>query len=253
MDPEPAPRWAASSGAAAHVFAGELLDTVVVDGPDGHHLATVRRLRVGETVTVSDGAGAWRCYDVTNVGRGSLALAATSGERVDPFLLPQVVVAVALTKGGIDDVVARLTELGVSKIEPLRARRSVARWNEERALRSVARLRKVAREAAMQCRRARIPEVGEAVDLEALRDRRGLLVADRCGMAPGAVPFPPAGEPWTVVVGPEGGLDESEQEILGSATRISVGPHVLRAETAPVAVAAALVARSIVDVRCGAL
>ena len=251
MDRAPIAAWAASSGAAAHVFAAQLADTLVVDGPDGHHLATVRRLRTGEAVTVSDGAGAWRCYSVGSVARGSLALAATSDARVEPVLRPQVAVAVALTKGGIDDVVARLTELGVARIEPFRAERSVVRWDDERARRAVARLRKVAREAAMQCRRARIPEVEDVVGLEALSGRRGLLVADRAGVAPGAVPLPPAGEPWTVVVGPEGGLADSEQELLGSAVRISVGPHVLRAETAPVAVAGALVARATVEVQCG--
>jgi len=243
----PAPEWAAASGASAHVFTDDLLDSVVVDGPDCHHLATVRRLRVGEAVTVSDGTGAWRRYDIVGVGRGRLDLVATAEVLLEPLLRPQVVVAVALTKGGIDGVVARLTELGVSRIEPFRARRSVARWDQVRAARAVVRLRRVAREAAMQSRRARIPGVGEVVDLAAFEGRCGLLVADRCGIAPGAVPLPPAGEPWTVVVGPEGGLDAFEKDRLGSAVRVSVGPHVLRAETAPVAVAAALVARATVD------
>ncbi len=249
--PAQSPDWAAAAVAAAHVFVGELGDTLAIEGSEGHHLSRVRRLRAGEAVTAADGSGRWRCYEISLVGEGRLTLVATSAQRDEPVLTPQVVVALALTKGGLDDVVARLTELGVARIEPYRALRSVVRWDESRAARAVERLRKVARAAAMQCRRARLPEIRAVAGIEALRDRPGLVVADRAGIAPSEVPLPATGEDWTVVVGPEGGLDDSEIALLGEATRVAVGPHVLRAETAPVAVAAALVARGVAGCQCG--
>ena len=239
--------WAASSGAAAHVFVDDLADSVDLDGADGHHLARVRRLRPGESVSASDGVGLWRCYSVVAAAGGHLTLEAFGGICREPSLRPAVSMAVALTKGGIDEVVARLTEIGVARIEPFRARRSVVRWDEARAERAVERLRSVTREASMQCRRARIPEVGTVVDLADLCRRSGLLVGDRGGVPPGEVPLPGNGGTWTVVVGPEGGLDAQEMEALGGALRVGVGPHVLRAETAPVALAAALVARATAD------
>lgn len=243
--------WAAGADAAAHVFVVTLADVVEVGGPDGHHLARVRRLRPGEALTASDGSGRWRSYEVAAVGGGGLALAARSGVVTEPVLTPPVSVAIALVKGGLEDVVARLCEMGVASVEPFRALRSVVRWDDARAAKHVERLRSVAREAAMQCRRSRIPEVREVADVSSFAGRPGLLVADRSGVVPAEVPLPPEGGSWTVVVGPEGGLDPSEQETLGPATRVAVGPHVLRAETAPLAVAAALVARATHEAPCG--
>lgn len=247
----PTPGWAAAADAAAHVFVSALEEVVEVGGPDGHHLARVRRLRPGETLTASDGSGRWRRYEVAAVDGGRLALSARSEVVAEPVLTPPVSVAVALVKGGLEDVVARLCEVGVASVEPFRARRSVVRWDDERAARHVERLRAVAREAAMQCRRSRVPEVRAVTGIQAFAGRPGLLVADRSGVVPAEVPLPPSGAAWTVVVGPEGGLDPSEQEALGPATRVAVGPHVLRAETAPLAVAAALVARATHEAPCG--
>jgi 16S rRNA (uracil1498-N3)-methyltransferase len=236
--------WAAACPATAHVFLAVLTDRARVEGADGHHLARVRRVRTGETITAADGSGAWRPYVVTEVvtaARGSaLVLSATGGTRVEPERSPKLEVAFALTKGAKPEtVVQQLTELGVDRIRPVRARRSVVRWDAARADAAVARLRRLAREAAMQCRRARVPVVDAPVDLSELAGRPGLVVGDPEGRPPTAVP-PPAGGAWLVVVGPEGGLEPDEIEQLGAVERVAVGPHVLRAETAAVAVAAAL-------------
>jgi 16S rRNA (uracil1498-N3)-methyltransferase len=235
--------WAASAGAAAHAFAAALADAVELDGAAGHHLQRVRRLRRGELVTVGDGAGSWRPYEVASVGPGRLVLHAVAAVVREPELVPAVAVAVALTKGGLDGVAARLTELGVARIVPVRAERSIARWDDARAAAAVTRLRSVAREAAAQARRARIPDVADPASVEALRGLPGLVVADRDG-APASALAEPASGTWTVLVGPEGGLSPRERAALADAPRLSVGPHVLRAETAPVAAAAVLVGRA---------
>ena len=235
--------WPADTDAVAHVFVDALDDTLTVDGPDGHHLQRVRRVRARECVTAADGTGAWRCYEVEAATGGSLTLRAIGAWHLEPVRAPEVAVAVALLKGGLDDVVARLTELGVAAIEPLRTEHAVVRWDDERARDAVTRLREIARSAAMQSRRARVPDVADVAGISSLADRPDLLVADRAGDPVATVPSPASGR-WTVVVGPEGGLGPVDLEALAGAGRVSVGPYVLRGGTAPIAVGAALLARA---------
>ena len=240
-DGPPSSAWAAAQDAAAHTFVTALDDSVEVTGPDGHHLQRVRRLRVGEHVTAADGAGGWRRYEIDAIQPGRLLLSARGDRRRDPELLPGVALAVALTKAGaLDTVVARCTELGVARITPVRARRCVVQWDATQAERAVERLRTIAREAAAQCRRAQLPDVTPVAELADFAGRPDVVVADRAG---GSIENLPAvsGSARTVVVGPEGGFDPGELEAFDGAYRLSLGPHVLRAETAPIAAVAVLV------------
>jgi 16S rRNA (uracil1498-N3)-methyltransferase len=225
--------------AVAHVFVDALDDRCVITGPDGHHLQRVRRLTSGESVTAADGSGAWRCYAVVDGSPGTLALVARTEVRIERPPYISVSLAVALTKSGLDDVVAAVTELGVARVVPVRAARSVVRWDEARAARAVARLRTVARESAMQSRRARVTVIDDLVGLKDLVGRPGLVVADHTGVAPWVLEADPE-HGWTVLVGPEGGLTPDELSLLSDAPRIGLGPHILRASTAPVAAAAVL-------------
>ena len=245
--------YAGDTTAVAHTFVADLGDDVQVDGDDGHHLARVRRLESGEHVTAADGTGAWREYVVDDVGRGSVSLRAVAPAAREPVLVPRLRVAFALTKGEKPETVVRqLTELGVDAVAPVLAARSVVKARGDRATALVERLRRVAREAACQSRRARITDVEDVRPLgDLLHDRlgdAGLVVAERGGdgAAPGADALdartaPEAG--WTLVVGPEGGFAPDEAAALAGVARIGVGPHVLRAETAAVAAAAVLTAR----------
>lgn len=230
----------------AHVFANDLDESVVIEGEDGHHLQRVRRLRVGESVTVSDGRGRWRAYAVVRGNPGNLVLAAADATRTEPRLTPGLSVAFALSKGAKPEhVVAGLTELGVDRIIPFRSARSVVRWEGERARSATVRMRRIAREAAMQCRRSWLPEVLEPVDLDDLTTDGIVVVGDSSGVpAPSLVA--PAGGEWLAVVGAEGGLDPEERAALvgrRGTTLVAIGPHVLRAETAALALAAVLTAR----------
>jgi len=232
------PGFAADATAVAHLFADSIDDEIVVDGGDGHHLARVRRVRVGERVTVADRHGAWREYVVGAVRDGALSIEAVGPARVEPLLVPRLCVAFALTKGAKPEVVVRqLTELGVDELMPVIGERSVVRRDQTGEAVLVERLERVAREAAMQSRRARVPELSRPSALLDLAGRRGLVLADRGG-ARTAPPASPDG--WTLVVGPEGGLSPAELEALVGVPRLGVGSHVLRAETASVAVAALL-------------
>ena len=242
--------FAALYPATAHTFLPALDDDVTLDDDAGHHLSRVRRVRAGETLTVADGHGCWRPYAVVGVRPGAVDLHAQGPPVVEPQLLPRLVVAFALTKGTKPDlVVQKLTELGVDGVTLLSTGRSVPRWDEGRADAALARLRRIAREAAAQCRRARLPEIEGVLKVAELRGHPGLVVADPAGENVARVPAPPGGE-WVLVVGPEGGLDPDEAAALTSPAerrpgpaRLRLGPHVLRAETAAIAGAAVLATR----------
>jgi 16S rRNA (uracil1498-N3)-methyltransferase len=187
---------------------------------------------------------------------------------IEPELEPKLAVAFALTKAAKPDLaVQKLTELGVDRIIPLHARRSIPRWTNERAGTAIARLRRVAVEAAAQCRRSRVPEVDAPRPVSALRGHPGIVVADPFGDEIARIPAPRAGE-WVLVIGPEGGFDPDELAALGSPlqarapaatvgeagaaaglaapARLRLGPYVLRAETAAIAGAAVLTTRRVV-------
>ncbi|HEX2738166.1 MAG TPA: RsmE family RNA methyltransferase, partial [Acidimicrobiia bacterium] len=198
--------------------------------------------RAGERVTIADGSGRWRLYDVVSSDAGVLAVNAASPVHTEPNIRPTLAIAFGLTKGSKADVVVQqLTELGVDRILPVIAQRSVTRWDDARAAIATARFGRVAREAAAQSRRAHIPEVAAPAEVVTLAGQPGLMVADRLGAERGH--DEPSGDEWLVLVGPEGGLAPEELEALGRPPVIGVGPHVLRAETAAVAVAAVLTAR----------
>jgi 16S rRNA (uracil1498-N3)-methyltransferase len=239
----PSGSWAAGQDAAAHTFVTALDDAIEIVGTDGHHLQRVRRLRVGEQVTAADGAGNWRRYEIDAVEPGRLQLRARGAARRDPDVVPGVALAVALIKAGaLDSVVARCTELGVTRITPIRTHRCVVRWDATQADRALTRLRTVAREAAAQCRRARLPEISPVGELRDFIGAPDVVVADRSGRPIGELPDP-SGSAWTVVVGPEGGLDPDELAAFSGTPRLSLGPYVQRAETAPVAAVAVVVNR----------
>ncbi|MFA5885684.1 MAG: RsmE family RNA methyltransferase [Acidimicrobiia bacterium] len=254
MDPATGPEpvaFASTGGAVAHVFADVLAESVLVDGEDGHHLQRVRRIRAGERVTVSDGFGRWCPYDVAKSDRGSLVLRVAGVVAHEPRLTPGLAVAIALSKGTKPEhVVAGLTELGVDRIVPFRSARSVVRWEGERARSATARLRRVAREASMQCRRSWLPQVDEPVGVAGLGTPGSVVVGDPGGVPVGDLALPVGGE-WLAVVGAEGGLEPAELAELAArpgATLVAVGPHVLRTETAALAMAAALAGRrTVVD------
>lgn len=233
----------AGASAKAHVFADDLADDLTVSGDDGHHLSRVLRLRVGETVTVADGTGTWRAYTVTALSRTDAALTAATPAIVEPAPPVRLAVAFALTKGDKPELtVQKLTELGVDRVQPVLSARSVARPGDDRAAADLGRWRRVAAEAAKQCRRARLPVVEPLCLLSTLAGHRALVVLERGGLAIGSLPAPPGPE-ILAVVGPEGGWEPGELDGLGAWAVATLGPHVLRAETAALAAAATLAAR----------
>lgn len=214
----------AGAAAAAHVFVADLDRPELADG-DRHHLERVLRLRPGETVTISDGAGRWRRCEYAGGGQ-----VASGGEvAFVPRPVPAVTVAFAVTKGDRPEwTVQKLAEAGVDRIVPMVTFRSVVRWDTERGSHQVARLRAVAHAAAMQSRQVWLPVVDDLQPFAAVADAwspaAGLA---QLGGAPPSLARP------TILVGPEGGWDESELQV--GLPLVGLGPTVLRAETAALA------------------
>lgn len=215
--------------AAAHVFVDDL-DTPILESHDAHHLARVLRLRDGERVTASDGKGRWR-----NCRFDGSALVA-DGEIESEAPIGVVTVLFALSKGDKPETaVQKLTELGVSRVVPFVAERSVVKWDDGKSQRNIERLRKVAREAAMQSRQVKLPIID---DVQPSLAAAIALVGDVVVAEPGGVALD-AGV-TAIAVGPEGGFTPAELE--GRRT-VSLPGGVLRAETAAVVAGAMLVDR----------
>jgi 16S rRNA (uracil1498-N3)-methyltransferase len=230
----------ALAGAHAHVFVAELPDALTIDGADGHHLQRVLRLAPGEVVTAADGSGTWRRYVVRSTRKGALELDADGAIEHDDALSPTLVAAVAvLPRARLERVVAPLSELGVDELLLVHTERVQANVDA----RLLMRLAQLARESAMQCRRARPLAVAGPVPLAEVVTRGTVVVADPAGGAADAVPKPPQGGGWVVLNGPEGGFGPADAALLGTATRLQLGPNVLRAETAAVVAAAVLTQR----------
>lgn len=228
----------------------------VLAGPEGHHAATVRRLRPGETVQLSDGTGGVATCTVTSAAADSLALAVVE-RTVAPRPQPRLVVVQALAKGDRAELAVELmTELGVDQIVPWEAARSVVQWQGERGERALARWRSTARSAAKQSRRPFLPDIAEPHTTRAVCGLIGSLVAPAApgialvlhagaGTPIGSLPVPATGS-VLVVVGPEGGLTEGELTAFraAGARPVRLGPDILRTSTAGAAALAALAART---------
>jgi 16S rRNA (uracil1498-N3)-methyltransferase len=200
----------------------EDLDWLQLDDADAHHLRRVLRLRDGSPLTASDGAGRWRTAVL------GPSLEPTGPVEELPAPQPALTVGFALVKGDKPElVVQKLTEAGIDRLVPFRAARSVVRWDDAKAAKAVDRLRLVARAAAMQSHRPRLPVVSDVVDLPDLVAGHGpgLALATRDGAALG-------GEVVTVLVGPEGGWAPEELAlpaaiaagVLLAAHRGDIGP-----------------------------
>ena len=197
----------------------------VLGDDDVHHLRTVLRARIGEEIVVTNGAGAWSICEV-----GESELKRVTPVHADP-VTPLTTIYLAPLKGDRSEwAVAKASELGVSRIVPLVSERLVVKFKGETRDKIVTRWRRIAAEAGGQCRRTYDVVVDEPIDVADVPV--DVCVAD----------FDGEGD-WSgvtaVAIGPEGGWTNGEW--AGERRRLSLGPTVLRAETAGV-VAASLLA-----------
>jgi 16S rRNA (uracil1498-N3)-methyltransferase len=212
---------------------------VTVDGNPAHYLAKVMRVAEGDAVILCDDVtGEWAAR-VTALGKREVVLEPVERlrerEQVPDFWLCPAL----LKKDRFDLVLEKATELGAGAVRPVVMRRCVAdKLNLERA-------RAIVTEAAEQCARTALPELAEPVKLDALLadwpENRALFFADELGGASAAEAFAIHSGPAALLVGPEGGFDDAERVAIRAhpaARAISLGPRILRGETAAVAATA---------------
>ncbi len=212
---------------AAHVFVASL-DAPELHSDDAHHLGRVLRIGANDVVSVSDGAGRW---GTARLERGDLVDVVPADEPVPSP--PAVHIAASIPKGDrCEWMVQKLTELGVATITLIECERSVVRWDGPRAQRQLERLRRVAREAAMQSRRTWLPSIVGVTAFTGVATQAGVVLAEPAGSPLAARP------PSCVIVGPEGGF--SPAELALGVPQVSLGSTVLRVETAAIAAAVLL-------------
>ncbi|NIH84630.1 16S rRNA (uracil(1498)-N(3))-methyltransferase [Amycolatopsis granulosa] len=217
-------------------------DDLVLDGEEARHAATVRRMRAGERLVVSDGRGSAAECVITQVrpGRDPVLELAVARRWAEEAPALRVVVAQALAKGDRGELAVELaTEAGADEIVPWRAERSVVRWEEgPRGAKALARWQSTVRAAAKQARRAWVPPVREPVStkqLAALATRAAcaLVLEGGAGSRLTDLRLPASGD-LLLVVGPEGGITDGELTALtdAGATGVRLGTTVLRTSTA---------------------
>jgi 16S rRNA (uracil1498-N3)-methyltransferase len=211
---------------------------VVLSGSEGRHAALVRRLGPGEAVVLTDGAGLSVHGVVATTGRDRLVVDVRSVVE-DARPQPTVTVVQALPKGERADLaVELLTEVGVDRIVPWAATRSVTRWRDERGAKALQRWRATASEAAKQSRRTWWPEVGPLAATDDVADLLAgatvaLVLHEDAQVPIGEAVAPSAGD-VVLVVGPEGGIAPEELAAFetAGAHAVRLGPSVLRTSTA---------------------
>lgn len=214
---------------AAHVFVDDLSKPHLSDD-DRHHLLRVLRVGLREDISVCDGRGSWSLATIGQDGELQLKGECLTEMQHSPVLT----VAFAPTKGDRpDDVVRKLTEIGIDRIVPIvGTKRGVVRWEGAKAEKHSIRLARIAREAAMQSRRLWLPEITEPCALVNVVTLYAAALAE-----PGGAQIEPTHT--CIAIGPEGGFSADELEL--SQQHVSLGDGVLRGETAAI-VAGALMA-----------
>jgi len=226
----------------------------VLDGPEGRHAVSVKRLRPGEDVVLTDGAGRWAdCVVLGTEGKDRLIVQLDSYSE-EPPEQPRITVVQALPKGDRGELaVETMTEVGVDAIVPWQAARCITQWKGDRGQKSLAKWRATAREAGKQSRRVRFPEVADLAStkqvaaLLAKADFAAVLHSDfEYGSEPLATAELPTEGEIVLVVGPEGGVAADELALFreAGAKAYVLGRSVLRTSTAGTAAAALLLGRT---------
>ncbi|WP_433547753.1 16S rRNA (uracil(1498)-N(3))-methyltransferase [Streptomyces sp. CA-294286] len=226
----------------------------VLDGPEGRHAVSVRRLTAGEDVVLTDGAGSGaEGVVVAAEGKDRLVVKVT-GTVVEDEPRPRITVVQALPKGDRGELaVETMTETGVDAVVPWQAARCITQWKGDRGAKSLAKWRATAREAGKQSRRLRFPRVADVMStkqvgaLLAAADFAAVLHEDRDADS-GALalaPLPAEGD-IVLVVGPEGGVSPQELAVFAEAGAkpYRLGRSVLRTSTAGTAATALLLGRT---------
>ena len=230
-----APLFLVSADQLAAATQGSL---IVLDGPEGRHGATVRRIGVGERIVLTDGIGHRVSAVVESAGAGTLSLR-LEAIAYEPQPNSRFVLIQALAKGDRDEqAIEAATELGVDEVVPWQAARSIVVWRGERAARSLRKWESVVLAATKQSRRTRVPVVSEPADQAAVirriaRASLALVMHEEATLALAGIELPASGE-VVLIVGPEGGVapEELTAFVAAGAVAVRLGSNVLRSSSA---------------------
>lgn len=212
---------------------------IAIENQQAHYLLRVMRVKAGDTVILCDDlTGEWAA-SVASAGKRDLTVNTVQQLRPREQVPDFTLCAALLKKDRFDLVLEKATELGVRAIQPVLTRRCVAdKLNMERA-------RTMITEAAEQCARTALPMLAEPVKLDALlggwQSDRAVFFADEAGGNKASEVFVAHRGPASLLVGPEGGFDDAERTAIRSlpqASPITLGPRILRGETAAIAATA---------------
>ncbi len=221
---------------------------VVLAGDEGRHLASVMRASVGDEARLFDGSGAEFTGRIAEIRKGVVTLEVIERHDIDRDLPFSLTLAVALPRGERQKwLVEKATELGVTRLVPLITERGVALASDS----AIERLFRQVIEASKQCGRNRLMEIAQPVAAAALfasaKSDAVRVLADPAGRPlKEVIQGPPSSREWLCAVGPEGGFTLQELESAQAAgwQLVSLGPRILRVETAAVALAAWAVLQS---------
>jgi 16S rRNA (uracil1498-N3)-methyltransferase len=221
---------------------------VVLTGDEAHHAAKVLRVAMGERITVADGCG--RVVEAVVAHVGTDVEADVCGERAIEARRPEIWLYQALAKGDkLDDVIEKAGEIGVGRVIPFEASRSIVRWDERKKVRAVDRWRAIARAAAKQSRSPWITAIEDiAPDAAGIEPGTFVLHEGASTRLRDVLPDQ-APDRIGVAVGPEGGFaDDEVTDLEGRGGHVvSLGPRILRTETA------GLVAATVIAYRYGSV
>jgi 16S rRNA (uracil1498-N3)-methyltransferase len=220
-------------------------EQIELGGSEGKHASTVRRMRVGEAIQLTDGMGLRVKGSVAEVLPKSLVVqvleVSTDAQPTNQFFLVQ-----ALAKGDRDELaIQAATELGAVAMIPWQAERSISRWDAAKASKGQARWQLICDEAAKQSLRTHFPVVAMPLNSDELAkivdDFDSVLILDPTAKL-GLAKVEGLKGKIALVVGPEGGISEVELELFekAGATRVHLGESILRTSTAGVAAIAAI-------------
>jgi len=230
-----APLFFVSADRLAGAAAGAIF---VLDGSEGRHAATVKRIGVGEQVLLADGGGHRAETIVEGVGPGELHLR-VQAITLQPQPDSRFVLVQALAKGDRDEqAIEAATELGVDEVVPWQAARSVVIWRGDRAARSLRKWESIVLAAAKQSRRTRVPVVSEPASHQAVIQRieeasLALVLHEEATLSLAGLELPPSGD-VVLIVGPEGGIsaDELSAFVAAGAVMVRLGSNILRSSSA---------------------
>jgi 16S rRNA (uracil1498-N3)-methyltransferase len=214
--------------------------TVTLTGSEAHHLSTVLRVAVGQEVKAFDGKGVEASGIIQSIDDFQVIVNLEEPKASEIEASLKITLCIALLKGDkLSDVIRQATELGVVAVQPFISKHCDVK---ELSANKLERLRRVAQEASKQSGRSVVPEIREAVKLKDINLETTTFVAHPYASLSLNEGLENASTDLTIMTGPEGGFSDEEIDMLGKSGAIPVrlGARILRAETAPIALIAAL-------------